>query len=90
MAEKEINNDISHVETGQGNTFDATWRSEKWGDQKLTHVAQDKATEEKEMGVWEAVKANPKAIFWSLIISTCVIMEGYDTNLLGNFYAYRE
>ena len=40
------------------------------------------------MSIREAISAYPMAIFWSLIISTCVIMEGYDTNLLGNFYAY--
>lgn len=40
------------------------------------------------MSTWEAIKRSKKAILWSLVISTCVIMEGYDTNLLGNFYAY--
>ncbi|KAH8812487.1 general substrate transporter [Xylogone sp. PMI_703] len=29
-----------------------------------------------------------KAIFWAFMVSMCVIMEGYDTNLLGNFYAF--
>lgn len=29
----------------------------------------------------EAIKAYPMAIFWSLMMSTCVIMEGYDTIL---------
>ncbi|KAK9427007.1 general substrate transporter [Lipomyces doorenjongii] len=28
------------------------------------------------------------AIIWSLVISMCVIMEGYDTALIGNFFAY--
>ena len=36
----------------------------------------------------QAVKTYKAAIAWSLTISTCVIMEGYDTNLLGNFFAY--
>lgn len=38
----------------------------------------------------EAVSQYPMAIFWSLMVSMCVIMEGYDTILLGNFYAYPE
>jgi hypothetical protein len=40
------------------------------------------------MSTWQAVRNNPAAICWSLVISTCVIMEGYDTALLGNFWAY--
>ncbi|KAF3358077.1 hypothetical protein VDGD_03237 [Verticillium dahliae] len=36
----------------------------------------------------EALRAYPMAIFWSLMVSMCVIMEGYDTILIGNFYAY--
>lgn len=44
---------------------------------------------EKELGPWEAVKVYPQAIGWALVMALCVIMEGYDTSLLGNFYAYR-
>jgi len=78
--------DAVYVEAN-GN-FDRSWRDEKWGDRKLSVAAQDTAKVEKEATVWETIRASKKAIFWSLIISTCVIMEGYDTNLLGNFYAY--
>jgi SP family general alpha glucoside:H+ symporter-like MFS transporter len=28
------------------------------------------------------------AIFWAVIVSMCVVMEGYDTILIGNFYSY--
>ncbi|KAH6691365.1 maltose permease MAL31 [Plectosphaerella plurivora] len=38
----------------------------------------------------EAIRAYPMAIFWSLMVSMCVIMEGYDTILIGNFFAYPE
>lgn len=86
MAEKA--QEISHVDEANGN-FDRSWREEQWGDRKLSVAAQDFAKDEKDMTIREAIKANKKAIFWSLVISTCVIMEGYDTNLLGNFYAYR-
>jgi SP family general alpha glucoside:H+ symporter-like MFS transporter len=44
---------------------------------------------ERELGPWEAAKAYPQAIGWALVMALCVIMEGYDTSLLGNFYAYR-
>ncbi len=87
MSEKEIR-EISHVEAN-GN-FDRSWRDEQWNDRTLSIAAQEITVEEKDMTVWQSIQANRMAIFWSLIISTCVIMEGYDTNLLGNFYAYRE
>jgi hypothetical protein len=44
---------------------------------------------EKELGPWEAAKAYPNAILWALVMAACVIMEGYDTALLGSFFAYR-
>lgn len=28
------------------------------------------------------------AIFWCLAVSMCIIMEGYDTILIGNFFAF--
>ncbi|KAL2075054.1 hypothetical protein VTL71DRAFT_8834 [Oculimacula yallundae] len=45
---------------------------------------------EHELSPLEAIKAYPVAIFWALMVSMCVIMEGYDTILIGNFYAYPE
>jgi hypothetical protein len=36
----------------------------------------------------QAIKIYRKAIFWCLLISTCVIMEGYDQILVQSFYAY--
>ncbi|KAF4436887.1 putative alpha-glucoside transport protein [Fusarium austroafricanum] len=39
------------------------------------------------MTLWEAVKAYPGAITWSLLLSTSVIMEGYDIVLIGNLMA---
>jgi MFS transporter, SP family, general alpha glucoside:H+ symporter len=79
--------DITHVDEPNGN-FDRTWREEQWGDKKLSVAAQDITQEEKEMTIMQALKIYKKAVLWSLVISTCVIMEGYDTNLMGNFFAY--
>ncbi|KAF3391741.1 Maltose permease MAL31 [Penicillium rolfsii] len=36
----------------------------------------------------DAFKRFPKAIAFSFILSLAIIMEGYDTSLLGSFYAY--
>jgi hypothetical protein len=41
-----------------------------------------------QMGVREAARAYPSAIFWSLAVSTCVIMEGFDSILVPSFYAF--
>ncbi|OBT38659.1 hypothetical protein VE00_11068, partial [Pseudogymnoascus sp. WSF 3629] len=54
----------------------------------LEEAAEQGTIDEKELNVSDAIKAYPQAIFWSLVFSTCVIMEGYDTNLLSNFFAY--
>ncbi|RYP35429.1 hypothetical protein DL767_003836 [Monosporascus sp. MG133] len=42
---------------------------------------------EHKMTLMQGVKLYPKAIAWSVLISTCIIMEGYDIALVNNFYA---
>jgi SP family general alpha glucoside:H+ symporter-like MFS transporter len=37
--------------------------------------------------VWEAIKSNKKAMFWSMIFSMSIIMEAYDTSLVPSFFA---
>ncbi|TXT07411.1 hypothetical protein VHUM_03131 [Vanrija humicola] len=39
------------------------------------------------MGLLESLRAYPTAVFWSFAISLVIIMEGYDTALLGNILA---
>ncbi|KAJ5633532.1 hypothetical protein N7528_001374 [Penicillium herquei] len=47
------------------------------------------ATErEHTMSLWEGLKLYPKAIGWSLLLSTAIIMEGYDTALLSSLFAF--
>jgi SP family general alpha glucoside:H+ symporter-like MFS transporter len=57
---------------------------------ELNHAALEGTILEHELTILEAVKSYPTAIFWALMVSMCVIMEGYDTILIGNFYAYPE
>ncbi|KAL2851522.1 sugar transporter [Aspergillus pseudoustus] len=50
-----------------------------------------RATEnEHNMSVLDCVKLYPKAIAWSIVISTCIVMEAYDVSLLSNFYAFAQ
>lgn len=81
MDEKKIYATQDHVDVSseENGNFDRSWRDERWGDRALSVAAQDTSTEEKAMTTREAIKVYKKAIIWSLLISTCVIMEGYDT-----------
>lgn len=42
---------------------------------------------EHKMTLLQGVRLYPKAVAWSIMISTCIVMEGYQTCLLSNFYA---
>ncbi|KAI0602461.1 sugar transporter-like protein [Biscogniauxia sp. FL1348] len=61
-------------------------------EERLGHSAileAKQATEdEHSQTLFQALKENRRAVFWSLLISMTIIMEGYDTILIGNFFAY--
>lgn len=81
MSEKVIQT-FDHITTEPNGNFDRSWRDEKWdGDRKLSVVARDAAFNEKDMTIRQALKIYRKAVIWCLIISMCVIMEGFDTNV---------
>ena len=47
----------------------------------LAERAEEAAALEHRLTPREAIRAYPMAVFWSLMVSMCVIMEGYDTIL---------
>lgn len=55
---------------------------------KVVHNARAATEKEQRMSLWEGIKTYPKAVGWSLLISTCIAMEGYDICLVNNFYAF--
>lgn len=57
-------------------------------DQPLCPAEKDQHHGEQKLTIKEALHAYPTAVFWCLTVSCCVIMEGYDSALLFNFYAY--
>jgi SP family general alpha glucoside:H+ symporter-like MFS transporter len=60
-------------------------------DSATTKVIQNaKAATEKEqsMTLMQGIRLYPKAVMWSVLISTCIAMEGYDISLVNNFYAF--
>ncbi|KAH6974507.1 general substrate transporter [Ilyonectria sp. MPI-CAGE-AT-0026] len=50
-------------------------------------AAEAAALREKDMSVLEAIRAYPKAIAYSMILSLCLVMEGYDTALTDAFFS---
>ncbi|KAF2724062.1 putative MFS alpha-glucoside transporter [Polychaeton citri CBS 116435] len=55
---------------------------------EVTVNARAATEKEHNMTLWQGIKLYPKAVAWSLIISTCIAMEGYQVCLLSNFYAF--
>jgi hypothetical protein len=54
----------------------------------LAQDAQEATDKEQKMTLREGIRMYPRAIMWSVIISTCIAMEGYDLCLLGNFCGF--
>ena len=52
----------------------------------INNEAKHGTEDEKSMSLAEAFKLYPKAMGWSVLLSTAIIMEGYDTLLLANFF----
>lgn len=55
---------------------------------KVVENAKLAAQKEQKMTLWQGIKLYPKAVIWSVIISTTIAMEGYDISLVNNFYAF--
>ncbi|KFY37745.1 hypothetical protein V495_07004 [Pseudogymnoascus sp. VKM F-4514 (FW-929)] len=43
---------------------------------------------EHDLTLWQALKIYRKAVAWSVIVSMATIMESYDIQIIGSFYAY--
>lgn len=50
--------------------------------------AKQASDEEHTQTLWEAIRTNRKAVGWSVLISMSIVMEGYDINLMSNFFGY--
>lgn len=55
---------------------------------KVIEHARAATDKEQKMTLLQGIKLYPKAVMWSIIISTCIAMEGYDISLVTNFYAF--
>jgi SP family general alpha glucoside:H+ symporter-like MFS transporter len=52
---------------------------------QMIHNAKSATEKEHKMTLMQGVRLYPKAIAWSVLISTCIVMEGYDVCLINNF-----
>ncbi|TGJ87246.1 hypothetical protein E0Z10_g1552 [Xylaria hypoxylon] len=55
---------------------------------KLVNEANEANEREREMTLRHAFKVYPKAIGWSMLLSSCLIMEGYQTAVVGSSLQY--
>ncbi|KAK9234243.1 general substrate transporter [Lipomyces kononenkoae] len=56
--------------------------------EELLIQAKHATEKEHKMTLIQAVKMYPKAVGWSVLVSLAIIMDGYDTLLLGSFFAF--
>ncbi|KAF9888014.1 hypothetical protein FE257_009404 [Aspergillus nanangensis] len=52
-----------------------------------TSLARLAVQQEHHLGFWEAIRRYPNAVLWSVLLSTSIIMEGYDIVLIQSFFA---
>lgn len=56
--------------------------------ERMIENAKSATDKEHKMTLMQGVRLYPKAIFWSVLISSTIIMEGYDVCLINNFYGF--
>lgn len=49
--------------------------------------AHDANAQEHDLTLFQALSLYPTGVFWSIVMSTAVVMEGYDTKLIGTLFA---
>ncbi|KAL4897876.1 hypothetical protein BDV59DRAFT_51481 [Aspergillus ambiguus] len=55
---------------------------------RIVQNAKAATDKERQMTLFQGIRLYPKAVAWSILISTCIAMEGYDISLVNNFYAF--
>ncbi|RAL08039.1 sugar transporter [Aspergillus homomorphus CBS 101889] len=69
-------NAVAHLEDGPGEE-----------PVKSNELAKQAAQEEHQLTLAGALRKHPKAVMWSILLSTSVVMEGYDIVLMSSFFA---
>ncbi|KAJ5112508.1 hypothetical protein N7532_000553 [Penicillium argentinense] len=88
MADSKVHDAIDPMDNGLGR-YPSTDGNEADSEmQRIIQNARAATEKERKMGLWKGIKIYPKAVAWSILISTCIAMEGYDISLVNNFYAF--
>lgn len=78
--------DVSHVDDLASDISSTKENVAK--DELLYQDAKDGAAAEHELTFRSAVRYHKKAIFWAVVLSGTIIMEGYDNILISSFFGY--
>lgn len=81
MKEEQTSAEAEHIES----TLSSTWPT---SEKTIALDAGESSAVEHNLSVYQAINAYPTAIFWCLVVSMCVIMEGYSQILVQSLYAY--
>ncbi|KAK4555757.1 hypothetical protein LTR86_006977 [Recurvomyces mirabilis] len=55
--------------------------------ERLLNDAEDVTRKEHELTFWAGIKLYPRAVAWSMTMSTTLVMDGYDFKLIGSLFA---
>jgi SP family general alpha glucoside:H+ symporter-like MFS transporter len=84
--------DLHHIDdVGVVSVDDEVYRRMSVAVPEISQLAEDaaKATEaEHRMSLLEGLRTYPKAVGWSVLLSTAIVMEGFDMIILNNLYGY--
>jgi hypothetical protein len=79
--------DMAPVDTGQKANANLDHNETENATRDHLRRAQDAAEHEKATTFLQALKIYPAAVGWSVLLSTAIIMEGYDMKLIGSLNA---
>jgi hypothetical protein len=83
-----VSNEIEHVSLppqSEADEKDLGQVSHSNAMDQFVNSAKTATEAEQKMTLMQGIKLYPKAIAWSMLISTCIVMEGYDVCLINNF-----
>lgn len=78
MAEKKEDQTVAHHEHESSDGEVDIKGDQAWSDARAANE------DEHNLTILQALKQYRWAVMWSLVVSMSIIMEGYDTNLIGN------
>lgn len=85
MEDVEKKQDVAHLENVSDNS---SFKQDLNKTAFVLEEAKDATEAEHELSLADALKYHKKAIWWAVVLSLTIVMEGYDNILISSFYAY--